>query len=545
MFTSAKSGTASRSRSGFSLLARIIVLAGTILSPAILSAYSSNPPLRLTGAPGEGTCQTCHSPQVTGSGVSVAFPGGLTYTPGVAMAFTVTAPGGNGGFELSTRLSSNSGQAGSLGSGTNSSTSTSSGIQYAFHTARAASWTIPWTPPATSVGNVIVYVVGVNPSGTFTNTYTLTPATPPPPPPSNTLTATPTTLTFNYSGVPLATQTVQVSSSGASIAFTASVTTASGGNWLSATPNAGNTPMAVTVTAIPSGLAAGQYTGTITIAAAGASNSPRTVSVTLQVAAPPPPARPQLTSSMSALSFDGSTGNSQTLQVKASDGSAQSFSAAASTSSGGNWLSVTPLAGATPATATVAVNTAGLADGTYTGTVKFTSPGVTNSPLSVGVTLKVGTTLPPTQPDPLRFTFNVIDKQSGGDQKLLLDGSGAIDDAGKLSGYGRFSLYTTSGDEDEEKHTVATGKWKATGFVSFTSSSSNGEDDGGILEIAVNWTPQGGKTVPATLRIADTGSDSGVTVTIGAVRYSPTGTGHVSIRVKGKSGDDDDSERDR
>jgi uncharacterized protein (TIGR03437 family) len=61
----------------------------------------------------------------------------------------------------------------------------------------------------------------------------------------------------------------------------------------------------------------------------------------------------------------------------------------ATTASGGSWLLVTPNQANTPVTATVSVNTAGLAPGTYNGTVQVT-PAVPNvTPLSIPVTLTI------------------------------------------------------------------------------------------------------------------------------------------------------------
>ena len=72
-----------------------------------------------------------------------------------------------------------------------------------------------------------------------------------------------------------------------------------------------------------------------------------------------------------------------------SSGAALSYTAAATTTSGGNWLSVTPTAGSTPATLTVSVSAAGLAGGTYQGTIALTPGGSGNSPLAYNVTLTV------------------------------------------------------------------------------------------------------------------------------------------------------------
>ena len=61
--------------------------------------------------------------------------------------------------------------------------------------------------------------------------------------------------------------------------------------------------------------------------------------------------------------------------------------------SGGNWLSVSPLTGTAPSTLTVTVNSAGLAEGTYTGTITvaaLSSSNASNSPQMLAVSLVVG-----------------------------------------------------------------------------------------------------------------------------------------------------------
>jgi uncharacterized protein (TIGR03437 family) len=66
------------------------------------------------------------------------------------------------------------------------------------------------------------------------------------------------------------------------------------------------------------------------------------------------------------------------------------WSATVETASGGNWLSISPSSGLTATIASVAVNPAGLAAGTYQGTVRVSSPEVTNSPQTLNVSLTVG-----------------------------------------------------------------------------------------------------------------------------------------------------------
>jgi Kelch motif len=114
----------------------------------------------------------------------------------------------------------------------------------------------------------------------FTGTYTLVP------PP--TLAVSSQSLSFTYqNGVagPLQAQTITVSSSGSPLLFTATATTASGGNWLSVAPGGGTTSAVLSVN-VALGLNPGTYSGSINIASAGASNSPRAVPVTMTVTTP-------------------------------------------------------------------------------------------------------------------------------------------------------------------------------------------------------------------------------------------------------------------
>jgi hypothetical protein len=532
-FGNAEAGAGYR-RPGRWTAARIGKIAAILGAPMLLFAYSSSPPLALTGAPGEGTCASCHGSLTAGSGVTMTFPSSLTYTPGgAAESLTVAASGGAGGFELSARVSSNNGQAGSFTAGTGSGVGTSGSIQYAYQTSRATSWTLQWTPPATNVGNVMMYVVGVSANGqTYSNTYTLTPAsggtttgT------GNTLTATPATLTFNYAGgAAPAAQPVHTSSSGSSIAFITAVSTTSGGSWLSATPSGGSTPLDVSVSVNPAGLAAGAYSGMVTITSSSASNSPQTVNVTLNVTTTAPPATPTLSLNPASLTFTSTGGASVTPKnvMMSSSGSQLPFTTSVSTTSGGNWLSAGAMNGTTPATLSISANPAGLNDGTYKGSVTFTAAGASNSPLTLNVTLIVGPVTPPptTTPDPVTYSFNVLDRQSDGSDYMMLDGSGSSSN-GQITGTGHFTRFSIAADGTHQ--TVAMGTWTAKSFVSFSASTA-GSTSGGVLEIDIELDPTGGTPSTGSLRIADTGSDKGVTLTIDSgSTFNPSGTGSVSV----------------
>jgi hypothetical protein len=276
----------------------------------------------------------------------------------------------------------------------------SSGSALSYTVSTSATWLSATPASGNTPGNVSV---SVNPqslsAGTYTGTVSITSsgasnspktvpvtltvtaaATP-------TLTVSPTNLSFTYQtgGATPAAQPVSLSSSSA-LAYTI----ATSATWLSATPLTGNTPASLSVSVNPSGLGAGTYNGTVTVTAAGASNSPQKVAVTLTVTSSSS-GNPSLNVAPGSLSFtygSGSTSSgSQNLSITSTGSMLQVTTAA----SGGSWLTVTPTTGSTPATVKVSVNAAGLAAGTYNGTISITSTGAANSPQSVPVTLVVTT----------------------------------------------------------------------------------------------------------------------------------------------------------
>ena len=148
--------------------------------------------------------------------------------------------------------------------------------------------------------------------------------------------------------------------------------------WVTVTPLSGQTPGTVTVSVSPAGLAAGSYSASIAFQPSGEAAG-QTIPVALNVAPPP-----QLALSPAALSFDalfGGAAESKGLSV-ASTGAALTYSAASNAS----WLRISSALGQTPANLTVTADPAGLAAGTYTGTITVTSPAGART---VAVTLNV------------------------------------------------------------------------------------------------------------------------------------------------------------
>ena len=202
---------------------------------------------------------------------------------------------------------------------------------------------------------------------------------------SSTLNVPSTLLTFDYTigGTTPPAQSVNITGT-SGINFTTSAATTLGGAWLSATQS-GTVPASISVSAnaaVLSGLTAGTYAGTVTVTSSGASGSPASIPVTLNVSAP------TLTAAPLQLSFTYSAGGpaqpaTQTITV--SDPAGVNFTATPATTAGGAWLLVNPGSGKASGTLTVSVNTAGLTEPTYSGTITIAATGI--APQVVNVTL--------------------------------------------------------------------------------------------------------------------------------------------------------------
>ncbi|MGA3042459.1 MAG: IPT/TIG domain-containing protein [Bryobacteraceae bacterium] len=179
--------------------------------------------------------------------------------------------------------------------------------------------------------------------------------------------------------------TVTIGSNGSTAAFKAAA--ASTGNWLSVSPASGSTPANLTLTANPGQLPDGYYTGAITVA--GPANT-LIIPVTMQIYSLPPNG---LSSMPAALSFALVTGtateqyfNDQDVAIEPLE-VGRNIQFSASTSSGGNWLSVSFETAGVPSSLDVNASAAGLQPGTFQGTINVTSTGYL--PLQIPVTLVV------------------------------------------------------------------------------------------------------------------------------------------------------------
>ena len=154
------------------LIAGCISLAAAV--PILLLADETGADTRLTGAPGDQTCLSCHTGTKLNGGsgsVKIVLPGDNTYSPGVKqhVRVDVSDPAQRRwGFELTARTSGNA-RAGTLTSTDNTTqvkcdtrTCSTTSVQFITHTlsgtrngtSGGVSFEFDWTPPSSDVGAV-------------------------------------------------------------------------------------------------------------------------------------------------------------------------------------------------------------------------------------------------------------------------------------------------------------------------------------------------------------------------------------------------------
>ncbi|MGO9896755.1 MAG: BACON domain-containing protein [Bryobacteraceae bacterium] len=215
------------------------------------------------------------------------------------------------------------------------------------------------------------------------------------------LTISPASLSFSFTtgGSTPGAQTVTVTSGGSSpVTFTLAESVTSGSGWLVLTTTAGNaiasgtnetTGFSFLAYANPTGLAAGTYVASITVTPAGGSTL--SIPVTLTVTG-----GSTVSATPSSLNFSYQVGGSnpaaQSISAAGASGAALAFTATATST--GNWLTVTPTSGNTPATLAVTVAPSSLTAGAYTGTIVVAGSGSAGGSTTITVTLTVTAPLP-------------------------------------------------------------------------------------------------------------------------------------------------------
>ncbi len=217
---------------------------------------------------------------------------------------------------------------------------------------------------------------------------------------SPTISLSPTSLSFNATagGSNPAAQSITVSNTGGGTLASPTTTIGygSGSGWLSVSCSGNSAPYACSNQPSISGLAAGTYTATVSVASSGATNTPQTYSVTLTVA---PSSSPTI--AVSPTSVTASSGNctnypaNQNVTISNSGGGtlATPTIGTVTYNQGSGWLNLWITGSSAPYTLTVEFQgLCGLADGTYTATIPISSSGASNSPVSIPVTLTISST---------------------------------------------------------------------------------------------------------------------------------------------------------
>jgi hypothetical protein len=159
-------------------------------------------------------------------------------------------------------------------------------------------------------------------------------------------------------------------------------------DWITCSPESGTNSGDVEVTVNTRYLSAGTYTGTITVSAPNAANSPRTISVTLAVYGDCPP---EIWLNRTQLYFGAAGGivtcGEQTFLIENTGAGTLNWTAASDV----NWIACSPTSGEGSGMVTVSMTpfSTGLVVGTYTGTISVSDSNAFNSPQSVSVTLTV------------------------------------------------------------------------------------------------------------------------------------------------------------
>jgi hypothetical protein len=185
-------------------------------------------------------------------------------------------------------------------------------------------------------------------------------------------------------------QTVTIGSASGTVGYTVAVQTGNMQPWLTVSSTSGTAPGSLVVSVNTTGLAPGTYPGTVSLTPTGANSNPQTIQVTLVIST-----TPLLVLGVPAMTFSTTVGSGsssfQSLAVTSTDGSPIPFSVVSSTTVGSNWLLVSSTSGTTPTNISITANPAGLAVGSYSGTVTITATAgtVANSPQILSVTLNV------------------------------------------------------------------------------------------------------------------------------------------------------------
>jgi uncharacterized protein (TIGR03437 family) len=189
-----------------------------------------------------------------------------------------------------------------------------------------------------------------------------------------------------------------------------------------------------------------------------------------------------------------------------SSGTALTFSTSATTASGGNWLSVTPTSGTTPANLSISVNRSGLATGVYSGNVTISATGASNSPQSISVTLTVTSAATISiSPSLLNFAY-----QSGGNppqaQAVTVSATSAAAFTATASGGSWLAVNPTSGATPANLSVSASPAGLNPGIYNGTITVTGTNGAQGTLIVNVILTVTGTVPLPTIMGVTNAAS---------------------------------------
>lgn len=206
----------------------------------------------------------------------------------------------------------------------------------------------------------------------------------------------PTTITFRHTinTTPPPTQMILVTNSGQG---TFSWKAIKAQAWLTLSPDSGNAGTSISASVNPSGLSAQTYSDTVTVTAAGTTNSPQKVVITYIIDPVPPQVGPVLTVAPTAISLVTTTGGTanQTLQIS-NTGNSGSFTWTATKLQNQSWLALSATTGTPPSAITLTGTAGSLQPGLYRDTLRIDAPGAQNTGKKIPVTLTVQSSGAPT-----------------------------------------------------------------------------------------------------------------------------------------------------
>lgn len=217
---------------------------------------------------------------------------------------------------------------------------------------------------------------------TVTVSLTITAAAVPP-----AIGVTPGSLTFTAqqgSGNPTPQSLAVRNTGGGTLAWTVSNNAA----WLSHSPTSGTGTGTVTISPVTGSLAAGTYTGAVTLYATGAAAV--TIPITFTITAPA--AQPTIGLSPTSLTFNATAGGNNPSNQTIAITNTGTGSLTWTVTDNANWLTATQSGNSV----VTSVNIAGLAAGSYSGVITVAASGATNTPRTVPVTLTIAAAPQPT-----------------------------------------------------------------------------------------------------------------------------------------------------